>query len=261
MVSPLPPECEQLLIVGYVLGNLSPAEAMLFEELLTDNPELKEQVKEFQQTLEFTYNSLEVAPSPELKDKVLAACIAKNARQLEQTSVTVKPPVTNTIGTKSFRSKIIGAIAVVLVVALGYSNYRFWQALQTAKSTIPEAPLRTYRLKSEDLAPEVTTELIVNPALLRATLTTNNLPPLASDRVYALWTVVNRDAPYTTDEKSAILTAVFEVGESGDLVKEIILPQPHLTSEEIAKIAITVEDKSAPQAHQGSIFIATENLN
>ena len=41
-MSTLPPECQQLLISGYVLGNLSPAEALLFAEMLQENPQLKE---------------------------------------------------------------------------------------------------------------------------------------------------------------------------------------------------------------------------
>ena len=51
-MSPLPLECEQLLISGYVLGNLSPAEALLFEEILTENPDLIEQVTLMQQALD-----------------------------------------------------------------------------------------------------------------------------------------------------------------------------------------------------------------
>lgn len=256
MVSPLPSECEQLLIVGYVLGDLSPAEAMLFAELVADNPELMEEVTKTQQALELTYPSPETAPPPKLRASVLAANVRQN---LQQEPVSPTTYAVTTPKTRSFWSRIFAAIALVTIVGLGYSNYRFWQ-IQTANREIPEVPRRTYLLTDRDL-PDTQAKLSVSPDRLRATLTTNNLPPLPPDKVYALWTVVNKNAPFTTDEKGAILTAVFEVNQSGNLEREIVVPQPHLTSEAIAKIAITVEDKSAPQAHQGSILLATGNTN
>ena len=259
MVSPLPSECEQLLIVGYVLGDLNPAEAMLFAELVADNPELMEEVKKAQQALELTYPSPEIAPPPKLRASVLAANVRQNLQQ-KPVSASSTTSIVSTPETQSFWSRILAVIAIVTIIGLGYSNYRFWQISQTVQNPNPEVSLRTYRLSSEDLQ-ETTAELVVNPTLLRGTLKTNNLPPLPSVKVYALWTVVGKDAPFTTDDKSAILTAVFEVNESGNLEREIVVPQPHLTEEAIAKIAITVEDKSAPQVHKGSILIATEQIN
>ena len=82
---------------------------------------------------------------------------------------------------------------------------------------------------------------------------------MPSEKAYALWTVVGKDVPYTTDEKGAILTAVFQVNELGNFSQEIAIPQPHLEPKTVQKIAITVEDVSAPQNHQGSIFISTGN--
>ena len=86
----------------------------------------------------------------------------------------------------------------------------------------------------------------------------SSLPPLPPEKAYALWTVVGKDVPYTTDEKGAILTAVFQVNEQGNFSREIALPQPHLEPKTIQKLAITIEDVSAPQAHTGSIFISTQ---
>ena len=268
-MSPLPPECEQLLIVGYVLGDLSPAESMLFEELAADNPELMEQVMEVQQALELAYTPPEIAPPPELKDKVLKACVQQEtvketkpeaSSQTNFSVVTTEGEQGNVAKKSSFWNKFLAAVALILIVGLGYSNYRFLQ-MQATKDEIPQVAQRNYTLTGEDLSDSVKATVMVNAAQLEGVLTATNLPPLPPGKVYALWTVVGKDVPYTTDQKGAILTAVFEPNESGNVSQKIVVPQPHFTGEEIAKIAITIEDESAPQAHTGSIFIATENLN
>ena len=67
-MSSLPPECQQLLVSGYVLGNLSPAEALLFAEMLKENPDLIEEVTQMQQALDLAYNPPEIAPPVNLRE-------------------------------------------------------------------------------------------------------------------------------------------------------------------------------------------------
>ena len=260
MSTVLPPECEQLLITGYVLGNLSPAEALLLQEMLAENPDLNEQVVAMQEALDLAYAPLEVSPPANLRDRILAAAT-------EQTE-TVKPvadeqPIAAIPKSTLPWSKILGAISLAIITTLGIANYRLWQSVQTAKTTDTKTDTQsdrlTYLLSSEDRTNKSTAELIVNRDRLNATLDANNLPPLPSEKAYALWTVVGKDVPYTTDEKGAILTAVFQVNELGNFSQEIAIPQPHLEPKTVQKIAITVEDVSAPQNHQGSIFISTGN--
>ena len=249
----LPPECEQLLISGYVLGNLSPAEALLFEEMLAENPDLRQQVTVMQQALDLAYAPQEISPPTTLRDRILATANS------QVSNTPVKSPVNNSeVSTsprfKLFGNKILGAIAIALITALSINNYRLWQ-IQTAKVDT-EVATRTYTLRGEDL-PETTLKLVVNFTQLNATLIANNLPSLPPDKVYALWTVVDKNAPYTTDEKGAILTATFKVNESGDLTRQIVVPEAFLDSKAMNKVAVTVEDESAPQAHNGSILIST----
>ena len=61
-MSSLPSECQQVLISGYILGDLSPGEAVLFAEMLAEDPSLQEQVNQMQQVLDAAYNPPEVAP-------------------------------------------------------------------------------------------------------------------------------------------------------------------------------------------------------
>ena len=151
-------------------------------------------------------------------------------------------------------------IALFTIALLGFNNYRLWRIAKTVDPADVATTLdrRTYLLRGEDVSKTAEAKLIVDSQGSNATLTANNLPSLPPEKAYALWTVVGKDVPYTTDEKGAILTAVFQVNEEGNFIREIAVPQPHLEPETIQKMAITVEDASAPQAHTGSIFISTQ---
>ena len=258
MVSQLPPEYEQLLIVGYVLGNLSSAEAMLVEELLVDNPNLIQQITEVQEALELGFAFPEVDPPPSLKNTILTAYETKSSQpKLEAIALPAIPPKVPKPQTPWV--KIWAAIATAIVAGLGIANYRLWQTVKTANITNTQSDRLVYLLRGENLDRSATAKLIVNRDRLNATLTVEDLPPLPPEKAYALWTVIGKDVPYTTDEKGAILTAVFQVDGSGEFTREIAVPQPYLEPRTIKKVAITVEDVSAPQAHQGSIFISTGN--
>ena len=257
-MSELPTECEQLLISGYVLGNLSSAEALLFEEMLQANPELNEQVIAMQQALDLAYAPPEIAPPSALRDRILATADAQKTNvdaSSEAASIARNDRAESTQRQSGMVGKILGAIALTIIAILGIVNYRLWQTTRIATPNL-EVEKNTYLLRGEDL-PLTTTVELVTQGNLNATLTANNLPPLPSDKAYALWTVVGKDVPYTTDEKGAILTAVFQVDESGNFTREIAVPQPHLEPKTIQKIAVTVEDVSAPQAHTGSILLST----
>ena len=265
-MSELPTECQQLLISGYVLGDLSSAEALLFEEMLSADPKLKEEVMAMQQALDLAYAPPEIAPPSGLRDRILATADARKTTDASSTasirpnldvdtpSAASTPDNTESISQRSKIIGILGAIALAIGAILGIASYRLWQTsrntpdLQTAENT--------YVLRGEDLPPTTTVELVTNDDST-ATLTANNLPPLPPDKAYALWTVVGKDVPYTTDQKGAILSAVFQVDESGNFTREIAVPQPYLEPRTIQKIAVTVEDVSAPQAHTGSILLST----
>ena len=249
----LPPECQQLLISGYVLGNLSPAEALLFEEMLAENPALIEEVTVMQQALDSAYNPPEIAPPAGLRDRILSAA---NARKTETIQRETPAENSNTTTSKSKLPGILGAIALFTIALLGFNNYRLWRIAKAPDAV--ETSQKTYLLQGDKLSQTAQAKLIVDRNRLDAKLIANNLPPLPPEQAYALWTVVGKDVPYTTDDKGAILTAVFQVNEEGNFTREIALPQPHLEPKTIQKMAITVEDVSAPQAHTGSIFISTQ---
>ncbi|WP_421656795.1 anti-sigma factor [Leptothermofonsia sp. ETS-13] len=74
----------------------------------------------------------------------------------------------------------------------------------------------TYALAATKTESNASAVVVVNPNNLEATLEVKNLPPLPPGKVYALWTVLEPNAPFTKDEKKAILTEVFQVDDRGN---------------------------------------------
>ncbi|MGB3238511.1 MAG: anti-sigma factor [Geitlerinemataceae cyanobacterium] len=256
MVSPLPPDCEQLLISGYILGNLSAAEATLLEELLAENPQMREQIAEVQTALELAYAPPEVTPPEALRDRILAASEQIMAAEREGELSSAVPPAPHP---RLNWWKALGVAAVASILGLGLANYRLWQALQAVQVETPQSATIAYSLAGNDRARGAVARLNVDPDRLDATLRVDNLPELPPGKVYVLWTVVSKDAPFTTDEKGAILTDVFQVNEEGEFSGKIVVPPAHRDRESIAKVAVTIEDESAPQAHEGSIIMASSD--
>lgn len=232
-------EDQQLLMAGYILGDLNPEESQLFEQLLAENPHLQTDLAALQQSLEVTYGS-EISPPVRLKSAVLSAVHTVPERA----------------GNRRFIQWAVGALgiaAALLAAALGLQNYTLRQALQ-ARQAAPIAqsetePL-TFKLKAEQNSQSGEVALTVYPDQSSAELRVQGLPPLSEDEVYALWTVVRDDAPVTTDRKHAILTAVFTVDEAGRQSQQITVPAVYRDRPLLKAIAVTIEGAAAPQKHQ-----------
>jgi anti-sigma-K factor RskA len=245
----MPSEELQLLIAGYVLGDLSPEEAAEFERLLRQDPAIAQEVAQMQNALETSSAPPEVTPPSHLRLAIL-----KKA-QVEGTEMSTQP---------AFRSRKIlswrsglEVAAAVLIVALGINNYRLWQALQTSQAETRRYAALTYILEATKSDSQAAATVVVNPNTLEATITVQNLPPLPPGKVYALWTVLTPNAPFTTDQKQAILTETFRVDERGNLAQTISVSKAYRSKELVTKIAVTVEDGNAPQKHTGAPIMIT----
>ncbi len=232
----MPSEQLELLIAGYVLGDLNAEEVKEFEQLLANNSAIAQEVARMQQTLEMSYAPPEVSPPSYLRSQVIAAHQANS-------KISTRLPV--------FSMRTMGAIAALLIVVLGINNYRLWRNLQVIQAQIQPSKLLTYSLKTQTSSLSSAT-VAVNPHQLEAKLNVENLPPLPTGKVYVLWTVLKQDAPFTTDNKNAILTEVFKVDAEGNVSKQITLPEAYRTKDLIAAIAVTMEDAKSPQKHAGA---------
>lgn len=258
------PEDKQLLIAGYVLGDLSQEEGQQLEQLLAADPHLQTDLAQLQATVEVAYGA-ESSPPAHLKSSILAAVnqpaqqndrtLSSPTRRQSSRRLTPSRPPSRPQWAMSWAMSGLGVAAALLAVTLGVQNYTLRQALRArppapvAQST-PE-PL-TFTLEATDNSQSGEVVLVVNPDQLSAELNAQGLPPLAADKVYALWTVVEENTPATTDQKNAILTAVFTVDEAGRQSEQITVPSVFGDQSSLKAVAVTIEDAAAPQQHQSA---------
>jgi anti-sigma-K factor RskA len=243
-----PSEHLQLMIAGYVLGDLDADEAIEFERLLTADPAIAAEVAQMQNALEMAYTPAEVKPPAHLRSAIMAAQAAETYPWRSS-----RPAITRS---RRFPwNQALGAAAAVVIAALAVNNYQLRQALQATQTKAPSETL-TYVLQTET-AEDASATVVVNPVTLEATLTVRNLPPLPPGQVYVLWTVLEQGAPFTVDDKSAILTEVLNVDAQGNAFQTLTVPKVYRSEELVSRVAITVEDAAAPQRHEGAPVMIT----
>ncbi len=282
------PSEQQLLLAGYILGDLNVEESHAVEQLLSSDPALQLELAELQASLDQVYGQ-ETAPPPALKASVLAAADLAAAGQTARSftaqsssesasreldsriseprvsDLRLQQPADSPGALSRFPKKILliaTGLLAVLSLYLGSQNYRLQQALraieaaQIASEQIGDAELVTYSLDATENAAEneqdSSVELSVDSDRLSAVLEVSGLPTLPDNQVYALWTVIDPSAPATKDTKNAILTAVFTVDEVGNQIEKIVLPNVFRDRTQVRAIAITVEDATSPQDHDAS---------
>ncbi|MBD1845625.1 anti-sigma factor [Cyanobacteria bacterium FACHB-63] len=234
----------QLLIAGYVLGDLDSDEAAEFEQLLIDNPAIAEEVNRMQKALELSSASPEANPPAHLRSAILAA-------QASQQSSAISQAANRPTRRLPFWSQVLNIAAATMVVALGINNYQLRQALQISQTETARLARLVYSLQATKGGNAASATVEIDPNRLEAVLTVQNLPPLPPGQVYALWTVVKQDAPVTTDSKSAILTDVFTVDAESKMSQLISVPKIFRSANLVSTMAVTIEDATAPQKHQG----------
>lgn len=245
----------QLMIAGYVLGDLDADEVVEFEQLLATDPAIADEVAQMQNALETAYAPAEVSPPSHLRSAIMAAQAAEMVQAAETNSWRSSRSATTRSARRFSWSQAMGAAAAVVIVALGINNYQLRRALQATQAETPSRTL-TYVLQTET-AEDASAMVVVNPDTLEATLTVQNLPPLPAGKVYVLWTVLEQGAPFTVDAKSAILTEVLNVDAQGNVSQTITVPRVYRSEELVSKVAITVEDATAPQRHEGKPVMIT----
>lgn len=255
MSQPIPSESFsdelELLVAGYVLNSLSPEEADRLAALATA-ADLEILVQQMEQGLGLTYDPEPVEPSPRLRSAVLAAASGEFSAS-PGASIAAAPAARSASQALPKWVRAVGAIAAVLIAALTASNWILWRSLQMqrAQNRPGDRPLVVTLEPTAALTTPATAVFNANPDTLEATLTVSQLPPLDRGKVYVLWTVVAPNAPFTTDDKGAILTQVFAM-PSPSQRRTFRLPPVFENLDLVEAIAITIEDADAPQRHDAA---------
>lgn len=257
----MPSDQLELLIAGYVLGDLTPEEAAEFEQLLAKYPAIAEDVAQMQTSLERAYAPPDVPPPPHLRSAILNQVhLAEPLLDTSSTNSLPSPPAVFTARQQRFPwRRVFDLAAASIILALGFYNYRLQQALQTARPSQPDAIL-TYSLQPIQAGSEASARVVVDPNTLEATLMVENLPPLPPNQVYVMWTVLEPNAPFTTDDKDAILTEVFRVDEQGNFTETLPVPVVYRVEGVVTNVAVTIEDAAAPQLHVGAPVVIAQPL-
>lgn len=267
MAGSMPSEQIDLLVAGYVLGDLDAEESEEFQRLLAADPAIAQEVARLQNALELSFALSDITPPDHLRDAILNASQAtadpsptlqrEGAISSERNSVGNVRSLANRIAGR----QVLELVAAGLIIALGVNNYQLRQSQQSQQMLqTPVQPQNrlTYALRSTTPDLPASATVAVDSERLKATLTAKSLPPLPPGKVYALWTVLKPGAPFTADPKNAILMNVFQVDAEGNASQSLAVPDVYRSREWIAAVAVTVEDAAAPQKHQSEpILVAT----
>lgn len=241
MSGSLTPEHLEELIAGYVLGDLCSEEAEEFIKLLTENPEVIQEVNRLQEVLGLIPYALpEVVPPQHLRSAIVEA---------------VQAPVKNSLTRKSAPvwSKIVGSVAAIFALTLGLDNYRLRQDLNNTKDVItvmrqPETHL--FSVKGKDKVATASGSILMDFEKDKAVIALQNLPTPPADQAYWLWAVI--------DNGKTIRCGQFNSGSGGKVLDKISTPSgayDHGT--EISRLLITLESSQTPRQPSAQIVMVS----
>ncbi len=193
------------LLAGYVLGNLDESELAWLNSQLIVNPQLREDIKQLEATLNLMPYALpQTVPQSNLRQTILA-----NVRQakysIDQTQ-------------SSRLSWIVGMVTVFSTVCLAINNYGLRQELASANhhlqqdqeliSLLRQPHNRLVSFQGLEPLPAASGSLFIAPQKQKAVLVLQNLEPLSGKQVYRLWAISPDQktgcANFTPDSEGAV---------------------------------------------------------
>ncbi len=241
MAAPLHPEQIQELLAGYVLGNLSPEEAEILQELLAAQPELGHEVNQLQEVLAtMPYSLPESHPPQQVRSSLM-----KRTQTSPSTHRRSWP-----------RSSIIwGTAAAALLGAIGLDDLHLRQQLETTQETTAEqrdllAMLQSptthlVSLKGMDRMASASGNAVVAPNHSSAIFVLQNLPALPLGQSYCLWTIV---------DNRKVEAGEFRPNAQGQVFIKIPLSEVN----RISGFAVTIEPSPNPANPTGPMVMSSK---
>ncbi|NET35318.1 MAG: anti-sigma factor [Cyanothece sp. SIO1E1] len=237
-------------VADYVAGSLSAEEADEFARLAAETPEFKTEVNRLEKSIGLMLEQLPMTEPPQhLRAKLLAATDAPVVPLVPQRS-----PLIWALGT-------LAAMATVLSLALGLSNYRLRQAnlqlqqellatqpAQQAMLILQQPATRFYDFAGTDVATTAFGSMIVDTDRLEAAIAFKNLPPLAADQTYALWVLY---------QGQTIPCGEFQTNPDATVFATLPMPPVYQSRPWAKNVIVTVEPATIPAQPTGPVVAKT----
>ncbi|RUT10322.1 hypothetical protein DSM106972_008170 [Dulcicalothrix desertica PCC 7102] len=215
------------LVAGYILDDLSHEEAARLNQALAETPTLYEEIESFQEAFSLLpYDMPILEPSARLKEKIISAASQSIAgASIESSHSNVVPIASRRRSWKRWIPAISTSIAAVAVTALGINQVLLGrqsqqmaalqqqleatnnelkrlkselQANQTTIARLSQPDTQVYSLVGAAPNPKnrrlATARLLAKPGDVTITLVAQDLPKLANNQIYRLWSVATPSA-------------------------------------------------------------------
>ncbi len=168
-------EARDELLTRYVLEDLTPEEAEELRAALARDATLAAEVASLRTALDLLPYGAVTEPPPHLRDRVLRAAAVPVRRARVVTW-----------------QRVVGAIAAVLVLALGFENYRLRRDLGLQRDTMAllQQPNVVLSFSLAGTGSAAFGNVVLDLDAKKAAVVIHDLPPLAADQVYRLWAQV-----------------------------------------------------------------------
>lgn len=232
MTAPENSQYVQQLAAGYVVGELTPEEALEFQQMLAENPSLPLEVEQLQQVLdEVLYGLNAVEPPQHLRAAILSNL--KDAETKNLFASSQRPPVRVFPYSLSW-GKIIGSVAALLILYLGIDNYHLRQEKQIAdnlKTLLQQKATRLFPLRGVNVAKTASGSFVLNLEQQTGVIAIQNVPPPPVGSVYRLWAVV---------EGEKIPCGQLRASTQGKIVEKFAMPADFYDAP-VSEMLVTLE--------------------
>lgn len=221
------PQYREELIVGYVLGDLSPEETEEFNRLLAEYPDLMREVDKLQETLELLPYALPQVAAPQYLRSTILDAIAPRLSKPQQRFLSW--------------GKVLATIAAISAISLSIDNYllrRELTAFRDAIAVIQHPETHLFSVKGQNEAANATGSVLMNLDDSTAIVAVQNLPVPPQGQTYWLWAIV--------DGKTQ-LCGQFNLPNSDISFDKILMPSEiYQEGSEVSKLFITLESTQPP---------------
>jgi anti-sigma-K factor RskA len=252
------PDELQELLAGYVMGDLDTEEAEELHQLLSQRPDLRQEVQALQEVLSaMPYALPEIHPPQGVRDRVLQGI---------QPLAPVQP-VGQRGGRSGQRSWLLGTVAAGTAIALGINNYQLRQDLQVAQTEVVKQQAQVAQVQAEVAQQQDLIAMLQNPKTNLVTLrgqdqmatasgnvilTTQydqaivvlqNLKPLPEGQVYFLWAVVDGQKTacgyFNSDDKGQVMAKLPVQPNDRNFVLAVTIEQSKTVTQPVGPMVMT----------------------